>query len=342
MTAPAARAWLELLYRDAPGFVSVVGLPGAVTRFYRTDDLERAARTVAAMASRLNVYTGTCPLRHVPAHGRGTAGDVGALVALWADLDVAGGIHGASADGLPLPPDRGALGVLLEDLGLSPSAIVDSAGGLQAWWLLEEPWVLEDDEDRRRAASLSLRWSATLVELGRRRGWHVDAVGDLPRILRVPGTHNHKFGPPKLVELVSSAPERRYTTSELASVLVEMHAPSRPAGLHASRTDHTEGPADVFARVVSWRDLLEPAGWTLVRERGGVGYWRHPSATAEHSATTDAHRTPTLVNFSPNAGLPVGPGHKLTKFRVWAHLHFGGDEGAAARALRALGRRGAR
>lgn len=40
-----------------------------------------------------------------------------------------------------------------------------------------------------------------------------------------------------------------------------------------------------------------------------------------------------LVNFSASAGLPTGPGQKLSKFKVWAELNFAGDEKAAKAAL---------
>jgi len=40
-----------------------------------------------------------------------------------------------------------------------------------------------------------------------------------------------------------------------------------------------------------------------------------------------------LVNFSASADLPTGPGQKHSKFKVWAHLNFNGDEKAAKAAL---------
>jgi len=332
--------WLRLVYGQAPGFVSVVALPRGTSLHFATDDLDRAGACGTNLARRTNVFVGCCPLGTIPPHGRGRGVDALALVGVWADLDDATGHHGANA--LPLPPDREALMVLLDDLGLPPTAIVDSGGGLQCWWLLGRPWIFTDDADRNRAARLSGAFGATLVELGRRRGWHVDDVSDLARILRPPGTVNRK-GRPTLVTLVACHPERRYTPEQVADVLVSPTPAPRPPArprrpLTTSPALAGEGPADVFSRVVSWPEILEPCGWTLVRERDGVGYWRHSTATSEQSATTDYGGTPTLVNFSPNAGLPVGPGHRLTRFRVWSWLHYGGDEAAAARALRDLSR----
>jgi hypothetical protein len=39
------------------------------------------------------------------------------------------------------------------------------------------------------------------------------------------------------------------------------------------------------------------------------------------------------VNFSESSGLPTGGGHKLTKARVLAHLHYAGDEHSLAKDL---------
>jgi hypothetical protein len=103
------------------------------------------------------------------------------------------------------------------------------------------------------------------------------------------------------------------------------------AGDHRARGG---GLIDAFFGPISWAQLLEPAGWNLVRaDVEGKQYWRHPEATCEWSATTGHGGVPTLVCFSENAGLPVGEGQKLTKFRVWAHLQFDGDESAAARTI---------
>lgn len=64
------------------------------------------------------------------------------------------------------------------------SVIVASGGGYQAYWLLTEPLVLQNDEDRDRAKSIQKSWVAYV---GGDKSVH-----DLRRILRVPGTYNHK------------------------------------------------------------------------------------------------------------------------------------------------------
>jgi hypothetical protein len=106
-----------------------------------------------------------------------------------------------------------------------------------------------------------------------------------------------------------------------------------------------ESPAEAFSRIVPWADVLEPAGFVLMYRHGDAGYWHHPASTTgprSVGATTDANGVPVLVVHSESAaattGLPVGPGHRLTKFRAWSILNYSGDEAAAGRAVRELAR----
>src|SRR5690606_40732808 len=58
---------------------------------------------------------------------------------------------------------------LVSEFPLPPSAVVDSGGGLQAWWLFAEPLAADDD-----AQALLDRWGATWLQLADRSGWHLD------------------------------------------------------------------------------------------------------------------------------------------------------------------------
>ena len=53
---------------------------------------------------------------------------------------------------------------------------------------------------------LAERFTYTLVEAGKQRGWTLDALGDLARVLRPPGTINFKYG--KLVEVLHESGAR--------------------------------------------------------------------------------------------------------------------------------------
>ena len=68
-----------------------------------------------------------------------------------------------------------------------PSIIVDSGGGIHAYWVLRRP--MPTDEWKPLSEAFQAAWQAL--------GIAADPVSaDAARILRLPGTHNHKYDPP--------------------------------------------------------------------------------------------------------------------------------------------------
>jgi hypothetical protein len=92
---------------------------------------------------------------------------------------------------------------------------------------------------------------------------------------------------------------------------------------------------DRLAELASWADILERAGWIQVQpgDSATLEAWRRPGGTHPVSAKVLKDAPYALVVWSEDAGLPAGPGQNLTKARVLAHLHYGGDESALAKAL---------
>jgi hypothetical protein len=130
---------------------------------------------------------------------------------LWADLDVLDPAHKA----MNLCPNKAAAMELLHRLPLIPTVVVDSGHGLQPYWLFKEPWVFETAEDRRAARELEDGWLETIRTYA--PDWALDGVADLARILRVPGSINHK-GAPVMVNIIEhSGP--RYDPSEIVEYL---------------------------------------------------------------------------------------------------------------------------
>jgi len=122
---------------------------------------------------------------------RGYSASAAVLPGLYIDIDVATGRHDASHT---LPPTVGDALALLGTLPVPPSLVVHTGGGLHVYWLFREPWVLESQLDRDRAARLLKGWESFVRGRFEARGWHLDSVADLARVLRVPGTINHKYG----------------------------------------------------------------------------------------------------------------------------------------------------
>jgi len=202
---------------DAGLYVATWAHPSQASAFHQTAD-NVATWAMRAAAEGQNVYIGMGVFAAPPTSGRGRAEDVAAICALWADLDV---LHPAHKK-LNLPPDEAAALGLLDRMGLPPSAIVRSGHGLQAYWLFREPWVFDSAGERAEAAALSRRWVATLRATAKVHGWDADPVGDLARVLRIPGTANVKdpAAPVPVTMIPLAANPARYNPSDFDMYLV--------------------------------------------------------------------------------------------------------------------------
>jgi hypothetical protein len=128
-----------------------------------------------------------------PRQGKiGTKAGVSRLLAIWADLDTKQG-H-----------TRETRSKQITDLPYPPSMMVWSGAGLHVYWALGEPTDGEEE----------LVWTEALM---RRlaEGLEGDPVWDRARILRLPGTLNHKYDKPRRVELIHCDHDKRYTLGQL-------------------------------------------------------------------------------------------------------------------------------
>lgn len=118
--------------------------------------------------------------------GRGTAGQVTRLVALYADLDVKpGGLASYDVAHAVISDVSGMLGA-------SPVAVTLSGHGLQPIWAVEHEDATRDQAITRPLLRRFGRFVAHVAEV---HGGHVDSVFDLARVLRAPGTTNRKAEP---------------------------------------------------------------------------------------------------------------------------------------------------
>jgi hypothetical protein len=123
--------------------------------------------------------------------GRGGEADAHALAFLWADLDYGTVGHKPPPSGLPLPPDEEAARKVIAGLP-KPFLIIHSGGGLYPIWRYKRPIYL-DQTKRAEAKARSQRWQNLIKANAERLGWHYGSgVGDLARVLRLPGSVNRK------------------------------------------------------------------------------------------------------------------------------------------------------
>lgn len=201
-----AERFLTALYEFKPkeSYLLIWTLPDKHSRWF--SDLGQAARYAEARASTCDVYFGVS-LAERP-YGEDERLKQGAreafgIYGMWADIDIAGPGHTDKKTYPPTLEDARSLACEMGALlNLGPQILVHSGGGLHCHYLLKEPFIFEKDEDRGRARVICHQWKETLKERARRRGWEVDSVGDLERVLRVPGTLNHKGGEPRPVRLL--------------------------------------------------------------------------------------------------------------------------------------------
>ncbi|MCB9453322.1 MAG: DUF927 domain-containing protein [Anaerolineaceae bacterium] len=163
------------------------------TRWAKVEN-EKQRDSVLKQAEKLNhegygVYYAPC-LRQTK---QGKAEAAALVPALWVDID---------CDDDPVRREAGL--VALHGFVLQPSAILNSGGGWHAYWLLDTPFTLQNDDDRQRIARLL---HGLFSALDGDPGY----VKSVASVMRLPGSANTKPGRNHApVEIVEWQPERRY------------------------------------------------------------------------------------------------------------------------------------
>lgn len=238
------RAFLDALWPDLGGrWLLFWGAPSKRSEWVNAIE-DETITGLAAWAAKENVYVG-CALRGqaLGATLRGEKADCTAIPGVWLDID-----YGTDHKKPNLPPTEVDALAMVREMGPPPSAVIHSGRGLQAWWLFREPWTFEGAADRDKAEALTKAWCNTLRAKAKAHGWDADQVGDLPRVMRLPGLWNRK-GVPKPTRLLSLT-ETRYNPDEFESYLMQgseqsqIESPNLTWAFELSPT--AEPPADKF------------------------------------------------------------------------------------------------
>lgn len=254
---------------------------------------------------------------------RGGASECLHLPALFADIDIAGPNHKDST-GLPANVDEAM--ALIDRFPLRPSMIVSTGGGLHPYWLTDEPM------DADTAKMVLARWAETWQQIATKMRMRVDNVFDLPRVLRVPGTVNHKNG--ALVEVVDLRPVR-YGLSEFVDATVDPPQRNIQSRMTAMPVVGTR-PGDVFNQRHTAGYVLALNGWTLGKTLpNGDERWLHPwGPTSDCSAMVYADDGHTAVwSDTVVANTKLEKRRSYDAFGLWVHLNHDGDFVAATRQL---------
>lgn len=211
--------------------------------------LQHAQRHVPKQWLRHNVYFSVHPLSQIPPHNSTGITDpryigsqtayICAINTLFAEFDGKDYVYTHDYQKL-LPPNMNALPSIeqqqamkaaqerhfylnpepfkaralrhIESLYYSPSIIIDSGGGYHCYWLLRTPFPI-DESNRDDVQLIQQGW---VRFVGGDRG-----AADLRRVLRLPGTYNHKsgFAGPKRVIFIKRNFEQRYDYRHLEEVV---------------------------------------------------------------------------------------------------------------------------
>ena len=194
------------IYKDCNGgHITITTLPDRKTRWFKCIEIEKISKVAENLGKKTNVFFGV-GLRNkaLPNGQRGSEKDILGVTALYADIDIKGNAHAQTS----LPPSVDEAIDFLHGLKIKPSIVVNSGNGIHGYWLLDKPFIIETEEDRKHISSIFKGFGRYVNSEAKKRGWKIDSVYDLARILRVPGTINHKLGTGAKCEVIESHDER--------------------------------------------------------------------------------------------------------------------------------------
>ena len=210
--------FLHLIYSKitAPHFAYLWTKQRGIFSFNISDETQRAAmahKAIQLSDSGVDVWHSVNPVCVQPSNDkRGDETVVAFQIACVVDIDIRSIAHKGDPTKLAADFDEAK-----SFLPFTPSLIIHSGYGLHAYYIFDTPIAITDEnrEQLKRRNNLLL----DIIRL-RANGKKIDGVGDLPRIMRTPGTFNYKLGTdnPSLCHIVEDS-GLRFTPDELDAKL---------------------------------------------------------------------------------------------------------------------------
>ncbi len=122
---------------------------------------------------------------------RGAESDIAFVNVIGIDIDSAAGLHEKSA----VMPETIADCLKLMPQSIMPTFVNATGGGIQVFYMVNER--VSTTEERKFAHEVGDKLKAIAQVYEKRHGYvsAVDGTADLPRVMRLPGTYNHKATP---------------------------------------------------------------------------------------------------------------------------------------------------
>lgn len=165
--------FLQWLRPEGPWVLTAIPPEGGRTDTATFTDVAEAEKWLSSRSGKLNLYFSVNPLR-AATDKKAKKEDVAELAFLHVDVD--------PRKGEDLKSEQARAIKVLEGFSPSPSAIIFSGGGYQAFWRLEEPIFVGGDVNRIAESEAYNRQME--IVLGGDHCWNID------RIMRIPGTVN--------------------------------------------------------------------------------------------------------------------------------------------------------
>jgi len=254
-------------------------------------------------------------------NNRGSIKSAQQFTCFWADIDL------ATKDDEKYPTEKEveALFTLLDNEEAFPSCVVRSGMGYHAYWFLDKPY--ESDEYPSVVKAWLSYLQEKITELVPDRKVKIDQVGDMSRVLRLPGTRHHVAG--KVVSEVWCQDERRYTLEQLAvrtnyydrketgtgKIAVKNQLLANMGAIHTHVPSYIENIAHRCGQVREFFELKgqveEPIwyamGGLFSYAEDGMGYYLNLSAAADPYMDSDRSEAGTLAKIEQWNSSSSGP-----------------------------------
>lgn len=183
--------FIKILHENCPGNTELRAFKKPNQCFCA--DIAEVEQRLAEVPEKTEVYIGVARRKGMD----GSKAGVLAIPALWVDIDFKDVAEEEAR-------------ALIANFTQQPSITVESGGGLHLYWLLNQP-ILEDFG----------RVEATLRGLAKALKGDV-ACAEIARVMRLPGTLNRKYDPPRPVTMAEIYTDRRYGLEDFTYLIEEV------------------------------------------------------------------------------------------------------------------------
>ena len=198
-----AREFMDELYKGVPADKTtyLFTRPDNATYPYTIGRMDQMLEKAMQLTKTKDIYFGLHLMDELPPPGKRSSEEkISCTSFIHEEYDLKGSAHKEQN----LPETLDELLVFLHGLECPPSIIVHSGNGVHTYWLLQE-YITVTDENRGWIKRIVKGYEKHTHRLGMERGWKFDPVADLARVLRIPGTLNHKSDPPKQAVVIEAS-----------------------------------------------------------------------------------------------------------------------------------------